>query len=566
MGEVSTQDRFRGCLVGLAAGDALGTTLEFKSPGTFEPIDDMVGGGPFNLRPGQWTDDTSMALCLATSLIERDGFNATDQMERYDRWWREGYLSSTGRCFDIGNTVSMALTRFMGNGDPYAGSTDPESAANGSLMRLAPVPMYFAGDAEEAIRRAADSSRTTHQAPRPVDACRYYAGLLVGALQGVDKETLLSPQYCPVEGLWEREPLTEEIANIADGSFKDRNPPDIKGTGYVVDALEAALWAFHRSRDFREGALLAVNLGDDADTTGAIYGQIAGAYYGVESIPAGWRGRVTMAAEIASLADSLHVHAQEHMPPEPDVERVRPLASTTEETVEIAGVHVRWLSVIVSGHTVEQVLFYDIAEAEAVHSRPFDNQLDHDMQMAMFSVDRIWTDETMHKVASATSYVLDGKCIRTAKIEHCNDIRPGSASWVITRADGTPVETEPWSCVPGTPPISHLGLTTPDDALDSAEVPLAVAVVREFKDQLDEYIEDYIDGLERAWAVPTSDSPEETADLGGEQDAGESTVTTLRYVTKPNGQRVQIDDQGWGLTKNGQRDKRYKQPIGPRLP
>ena len=200
MGEISTRDRFRGCLLGLAAGDALGTTLEFETPGTFEPIDDMVGGGPFNLQPGQWTDDTLMALCLATSLIEQGGFDATDQMQRYVRWWRDGYLSSTGRCFDIGITVSDALSRFRQDGDPYAGSTDPQTAGNGSLMRLAPVPMYFASDAAEAIRMAADSSRTTHGAQEAVDACRYFAGLLVGALDGVDKETLLSPGYCPSRG------------------------------------------------------------------------------------------------------------------------------------------------------------------------------------------------------------------------------------------------------------------------------------------------------------------------------------------------------------------------------
>ena len=309
MSEAAERDRFRGCLLGLAAGDALGTTLEFKRPGSFEPIDDMVGGGPFDLQPGQWTDDTSMALCLATSLVERGGFDAADQMQRYVRWWREGYLSSTGSCFDIGNTVSAALSRFIEHGDPYAGSTDQYSAGNGSLMRLAPVPMYFLGNAAEAIAMAADSSRTTHQAQEAVDACRYFAGLLIGTLRGVDKKTLLSPGYCPVEGLWERDPLSDKIASIADGSFKDRNPPEIRGTGYVVDALEAALWAFHRSDDFRDGALLAVNLGDDADTTGAIYGQIAGAHYGAETIPSTWRIKLTMAAEIASLADRLYDHA-----------------------------------------------------------------------------------------------------------------------------------------------------------------------------------------------------------------------------------------------------------------
>ena len=309
MSEPTVRERFRGCLLGLAAGDALGTTLEFKPPGSFEPICDMVGGGPFDLRPGQWTDDTSMALCLATSLVNCDGFDPMDQMQRYVRWVGEGYLSSTGTCFDAGTTTLNALAKFIRYQNPYSGSTDPHTAGNGSLMRLAPVPMYFAAHPTEAIARAADSSRTTHGAHEAVDACRYYAGLLVGALRGVGKDTLLSPGYCPVDGLWERDPLVRNIALVAGGSFKDRHPPDIKGTGYVVDALEAALWAFHRSDDFHQGALLAVNLGDDADTTGAIYGQIAGAHYGAESIPATWRVRLTMLTEITSLADQLHDQA-----------------------------------------------------------------------------------------------------------------------------------------------------------------------------------------------------------------------------------------------------------------
>ena len=256
--EISTRDRFRGCLLGLAAGDALGTTLEFKEPGTFQPIEDMVGGGPFGLIPGQWTDDTSMALCLAMSLIERGGFEPKDQMERYVRWWKEGYLSSTGKCFDIGNTVRKALAQYVENDlEPYAGSSDPYSAGNGSLMRLAPVPMYFAGDAALAIQRSADSSSPTHGAIEAIDACRYYGGLLTGALRGVDKETLLSAHYCPIESLWDSRPLAEKISEVADGSFKHREPPEIKGSGYVVKSLEAALWAFHRSHDFSEGVLLA---------------------------------------------------------------------------------------------------------------------------------------------------------------------------------------------------------------------------------------------------------------------------------------------------------------------
>ena len=317
---IPAQQRYQGCLMGLAAGDAVGTTVEFKKPGTFPPVTDMVGGGPFRLRPGEWTDDTSMALCLADSLIACGVFDAADQMDRYVRWWREGYLSSNGECFDIGITVSDALSHYRRTGEPFAGSTDPYSAGNGSLMRLAPAPLFFASDPERAIRMSGESSRTTHGAATCVDACRYFSGLLVGAVQGADKATLLSPRYSPVAGLWEREPLCPEIDEIAVGSFRSaprseitktnsgqrsKPPAGIVGSGYVVKSLEAALWAFHHSTDFRDGCLLAVNLGDDADTTAAIYGQIAGAHYGIDGIPVEWRERVAMGELIIQLADGL---------------------------------------------------------------------------------------------------------------------------------------------------------------------------------------------------------------------------------------------------------------------
>jgi ADP-ribosylglycohydrolase len=298
-------DRYRGALLGLAAGDALGTTVEFSRPGTFTPVTDIVGGGPFKLEPGQWTDDTSMALCLAESLLERNGFDPADQLQRYVRWFRQGHHSSTGTCFDIGNTVRDALSRFERTGEPWCGSTDSHTAGNGSLMRLAPISLFLMRDPETAIARAADSSRTTHAAAEAVDACRYYAGLMIGALQGVAKDDLLSPMFTPVSGLWERAPLAPKIEEVAHGSFLRKDPPDIRGTGYVVQSMEAALWAFARSSDFREGALLAVNLGDDADTTGAIYGQLAGAFYGVESIPADWRSKLTALDTLESFASRL---------------------------------------------------------------------------------------------------------------------------------------------------------------------------------------------------------------------------------------------------------------------
>ena len=309
--EVPIAARYQGCLNGLAVGDALGTTVEFRTPGTFDPVSDMVGGGPFGLRAGQWTDDTSMALCLARSLLSREGFEAHHQMELYLRWWHEGYLSSTGSCFDIGNTVRDALERFQQSDFALAGSTDPQSAGNGSLMRLAPAAMYFASDPDLAIRLCGESSRTTHGTRACIDACRYFGGLIVGALRGAPKDELLSERYCPVPGLWERAPLCDEIDEVASGSFKRLQPPDIVGSGYVVKSLEAALWAFHRSETFEEGCLKAVNLGDDADTTAAIYGQIAGAYYGIEAIPSGWLEKLADRQLITNFAADLHSHARE---------------------------------------------------------------------------------------------------------------------------------------------------------------------------------------------------------------------------------------------------------------
>ena len=299
------RNRFRGCLIGLAVGDALGMTLEFKRPGAFKPIKDMVGGGLFRLKPGEWTDDTSMALCLGESLIQCKRFDPADQMKRYLKWYREGYLSSYGRCFDIGNTVRQALTRFERTGDPFSGPTDPQSAGNGSIMRLGPVPMFYASDPLQAIEKSAASSRTTHGAVAAVDACRYLWALVAGALNGTPKKDLLADHYSPAPGCWAQKPLVKEIDEIVSGSFKRREPPEIQGTGYVVKSLEAALWAFHKSRSFEENCLLAVNLGDDADTTGGVYGQLAGAFYGAEAIPKSWRSRIALLQQIESFADQL---------------------------------------------------------------------------------------------------------------------------------------------------------------------------------------------------------------------------------------------------------------------
>jgi ADP-ribosylglycohydrolase len=300
---LKTQDRVRGCLLALAVGDAVGTTAEFLLRGTFPPLVDMVGGGPFNLAPGQWTDDTSMALCLATSLVELRRFDLRDQIERYCRWAEEGYLSGTGHCFDIGRTVSAALRRYRETGDPMAGSTDPRSSGNGCIMRLAPVPMFFYPDERAAIEHSAASSRSTHGTVECVEASGLLGGILVRALAGASKEDVLLGGKGQVL-------RSEKIEAVARGNYVVKHESEIHGEGHVVACLEAALWSFARTDSFEAAVLRAANLGDDADTTAAVCGQVAGAYYGESAIPSRWLERLVWAHQIRGLADDLQSMSQ----------------------------------------------------------------------------------------------------------------------------------------------------------------------------------------------------------------------------------------------------------------
>ena len=293
----SLADRYRGTLLALACGDAVGTAVEFQPRGSFAPVTDMVGGGPFGLAAGQWTDDTSMALCLAESLLNKGQFDATDQMARYLNWWQWGYLSATGACFDIGITVRTALQQFQATGNPFSGSTDPYSAGNGSLMRLAPVVLFFHPDLAQVSRNCADSSRTTHGAPEAIQCCVLLGRLIASALAGNSKQDL--------RGIESGEFSEPKVAQIAAGAYIEKPIAAIKGSGYSVASLEAALWCFHRTESLEEAILAAANLGDDADTTAAIVGQLAGAHYGAGQIPRRWLDRLHMRSDIESTADAL---------------------------------------------------------------------------------------------------------------------------------------------------------------------------------------------------------------------------------------------------------------------
>jgi ADP-ribosylglycohydrolase len=289
-------DRQRGTLIGLAIGDALGAAVEFNSPGTFPEVTGFRGGGPHGLEPGEWTDDTSMALALADS-IASVGWDLNDHARRYVAWWREGEYSVNGRCFDIGITTRGALSRFLKTGDARtSGDPSVRASGNGSIMRLAPVPICYAdrfpSQLDELVRTLWQSSLPTHASPHCLSACVYMGLILTGLIQGRPREEVLEPSWPPLRRLKEIYPPHPEVDEVAERSFRCKKPPEIVGSGYVVKSLEAALWAFHDAKDFREAVLRAVNLGDDADTTGAVCGQLAGAYWGESGIPQEWRDGV----------------------------------------------------------------------------------------------------------------------------------------------------------------------------------------------------------------------------------------------------------------------------------
>ena len=285
-----------GALVGLAVGDALGTTLEFERRDIHPLHTEILGGGTFQLTRGEWTDDTSMALCLADSLLANDGFEPSDTMNRYIRWMNNGENSVRGKCFDIGCNTRWALRRYEREGDPFCGDSRPESAGNGSLMRLAPVPIFYCRNLNRSKEVAILQSRLTHAADEALEACEFFAELLYESINGFSKQEVLRTRKwhgCPA------------IADIASGGWKSKTRDQIQSTGYVIHSLEAAVWCVYGANSFEEALIKAVNLADDADTVGAITGQLAGALWSCDSIPKRWLKVLQWKDHIEDLADKL---------------------------------------------------------------------------------------------------------------------------------------------------------------------------------------------------------------------------------------------------------------------
>lgn len=215
-------------------------------------------------------------------------------------------MSATGQCLGISAATARALAQAQWSGKPFAGSHDPARADREPLVRAGVAAAWALDDPEAAIELAAEAARPTHQAPVALDACRYFASLVIGALQGVPKAQLLAPDYCPVPGLWARKPLKREVARIAAGEWREAGAePAELAAGSAVGALRLVLGALAAGSGYRDTVLAAVNLGLDADANGALVGQLAGALHGAGALPPHWVASLVEGRRIAEVADRL---------------------------------------------------------------------------------------------------------------------------------------------------------------------------------------------------------------------------------------------------------------------
>ncbi len=300
------KDRLNGALLGLAIGDALGAPVEFVKRGSFPDVVGYQAGGKFRLQSGEWTDDTAMALCLAQSLIDMDGFDPVDQLERYIQWLTNGYMSCTGKTVGVGKTVLRALMNYHRTNNACSLLVHEKFSGNGSLMRLAPIPIYYHSSLDAAVYYAAHSSKTTHASVIAIDVCRYLAYVLVHLFYGIAKDEFFGDKFIDdIYRYFHDDPLHPEVENIASGMFIAKTADDIQSSGYAIHSLEAAMWSFYHTDTFEAAILKAVNLGDDADTVGAITGQIAGAHYGKKGIASSLLKGLAHLQMIESIADGL---------------------------------------------------------------------------------------------------------------------------------------------------------------------------------------------------------------------------------------------------------------------
>ncbi|KAL4924705.1 ADP-ribosylglycohydrolase family protein [Aspergillus undulatus] len=300
------KSRIKGSVFGVAVVDALGAPVEFQPRGSFDPVTDFQHNANFSLVPGTWTDDTSLTLCLAKAHIDSKGtFVAQSAIRNYINWYDHGYLSATDYCFDIGSATAKALTIWKQYFDqsPDVQRDDPlghengqpaidrvlkreRCCGNGSLMRVSPIGLVYFRDMNKALEHAAASSDATHPYPTCAECCKIYTKLFVRTLNGASKEELAAEVASTIFQDKNVKKRLSRYTRIQDWQATPER--DIDSSGYVVSTLDAALWSLFTTETFESGALKVVSLGWDADTVGAVYGGLAGAFYGLEAIPSRW--------------------------------------------------------------------------------------------------------------------------------------------------------------------------------------------------------------------------------------------------------------------------------------
>ena len=307
---ISLLDRIKGGLFGLAAGDALGATLEFMNREEvhqkYGVLKDITGGGWLNLEPGECTDDTAMTLAVARGILDNPSNPHRAVGHHFVSWYDT-------KPRDIGNIIRTSIYNFK-KCDSWAEASQKthiglnnRSGGNGSLMRTLPVSLAYRHDKEKMCRISAQISHMTHYDPQAAAACIFYNLLVLSTLeQNYDKSELLSTAlteartYCSAnlpplpKGFWQ---------DITSSTSLKKN--QIWASGFVLDSLVAVLWAFHNSHDFESAVIAAVNLGDDADTVGAICGGLAGCFYGYAAIPRRWTEMLKIKNTLEKTAHNL---------------------------------------------------------------------------------------------------------------------------------------------------------------------------------------------------------------------------------------------------------------------
>ncbi|KKK13482.1 hypothetical protein ARAM_003886 [Aspergillus rambellii] len=310
---LSLRSRTLGSIWGVCVTDALGGPVQFSEPKSFEPITGLAFVAPFEQPAGSYSDDGAMTLALAKSFIDAQGkYDHELSIEYFVQWLGNGRFSTVNYSWDVGLSTRRALCLWRDHGTRDTEGTqrqvnhslDKESSSgNGSLMRIASVGLVLWRDPLEARAVAIRQSRVTHPALACTEACEIYTYLMGKIMRGKSKEQLCSvirSHKFKHDALALRMFKYKTLLDWAEADYSS-----IKSSGWVVDTLEAALWGFFKFNSYVDGALAVVNLGHDSDTVGAVYGGIAGAYYGYESIPADWIAQMQNQSLIGEIADGL---------------------------------------------------------------------------------------------------------------------------------------------------------------------------------------------------------------------------------------------------------------------